>query len=159
MSESGGRRIKRALHFDVSSIRFMTDDEVEHFKRFNLLKDYINDKFETLAEYNRAVAVDADVNRRRLTNIGTFRAYAWNYLRNHPAIHKDMTLLVRQLAPGPQGLPLEIYCFTNSTVWAEYEGIQADVFDHLIAIVAEFGLKLFQEPAGSDIAELRVAAR
>ena len=154
MSESGGRRIKRALHFNLSSIRFMTDEEVEHFKRFNLLTDYIDDKFASLAEYNDGVAVEADVNRRRLTNIGTFRAYAWNYLSNHPAIHKRMTLLVRQLPPGPQGLPLEIYCFTNTTVWAEYEGVQGDIFDHLIAIVPEFGLKLFQEPAGSDIAGL-----
>jgi miniconductance mechanosensitive channel len=156
MSESGGRRIKRAVHFDLSSIRFMTEEEVEHFKRFNLLKKYIDDKFESLAEYNRGVAVDADVNRRRLTNIGTFRAYAWNYLSNHPAINKNMTLLVRQLAPGPQGLPLEIYCFTSTTAWADYEGIQGDIFDHLIAIVPEFGLRLFQEPTGNDIAGINL---
>ncbi len=154
MSESGGRRIKRPLTIDVSSIRFLSDDELEHFKRFTLLKDYIADKLETLAEYNARVEIDADVNRRRLTNIGTFRAYAWNYLRNHPAIHGNMTLLVRQLAPGPKGLPLEIYCFTNTTAWGEYEGIQADVFDHLIAIVPDFGLRLYQEPAGSDVLAL-----
>ncbi len=154
MSQSGGRRIKRALHFDVSSVRFMSDDEVERFKRFNLLKDYIDDKFAALADYNRNVEVDADVNRRRLTNIGTFRAYVWNYLRNHPSIREDMTLLVRQLPSGPQGLPLEIYCFTNTTAWADYEGIQADIFDHLIAIVPDFGLKLFQQPAGSDLSGL-----
>ena len=94
------------------------------------------------------------MNRRRLTNIGTFRAYARNYLGNHPSIHKNMTLLVRQLAPGSQGLPLEIYCFTNTTAWADYEGIQADIFDHLVAIVPEFGLRLFQEPAGSDLTGL-----
>ena len=155
MSESGGRRIKRALHFDLSSVRFMKKAEVERFKRFTLLKDYIDDKFAALAEYNRNVEVDADVNRRHLTNIGTFRAYAWNYLRNHPSIHKNMTLLVRQLPSGPQGLPIEIYCFTNTTAWADYEGIQADIFDHLIAIVPEFGLRLFQEPAGSDVTALR----
>ena len=151
MSRSGGRRIKRSLHFDLSSVRFMNDDEVSRFTRFNLLKDYIDEKFSALAEYNSNVAVNADVNRRRLTNIGTFRAYAWNYLRNHPSIREDMTLLVRQLPSGPQGLPIEIYCFTNTTAWADYEGIQADIFDHLIAIVAEFGLRLFQEPAGSDV--------
>ena len=95
------------------------------------------------------------MNRRRLTNVGTFRAYAWNYLRNHPAIHENMTLLVRQLAPGPKGLPLEIYCFTTTTAWGEYESIQADVFDHLIAIVPDFGLRLYQEPAGSDVLALR----
>lgn len=155
MSESGGRRIKRPLTIDVSSIRFLTDAELEHFKRFTLLKDYIADKLESLAEYNANVEIDADVNRRRLTNVGTFRAYAWNYLRNHPAIHGDMTLLVRQLAPGPHGLPIEIYCFTNTTAWSEYEGIQADVFDHLIAIVPDFGLRLYQEPAGSDVLALK----
>ena len=136
----------------------MTDEEVEHFRRFNLLKDYIDEKFASLAEYNSGVEVEADVNRRRLTNIGTFRAYARTYLGNHPDNHKNMTLLVRQLASGPQGLPLEIYCFTNTTVWGEYEGIQGDIFDHLIAIVPEFGLRLYQEPAGSDIAAIGVAA-
>ena len=152
MSETGGRRIKRALHFDLSSIRFMSDEEVARFKRFNLLKDYIDEKFAALADYNRNVEVDADANRRRLTNIGTFRAYVRNYLRNHPQIHKNLTLLVRQLPSGPQGLPLEIYCFTSTTAWADYEGIQADIFDHLVAIVPDFGLRLFQEPAGSDLA-------
>ncbi|MEO1247206.1 MAG: mechanosensitive ion channel domain-containing protein [Pseudomonadota bacterium] len=155
MSRSGGRRIKRALHIDLSSIRFQTGEEVEHFKRFTLLKDYIDDKFAALAEYNSDVAVDADVNRRRLTNVGTFRAYALNYLRNHPSIHKDMTLLVRHLQPGPQGLPIELYCFTNTTAWGAYEGIQSDVFDHLIAILPEFGLAPFQEPTGLDVTSLR----
>ena len=154
MSESGGRRIKRSLTLDLASVRFLTDAELEHFKRFTLLKDYIAGKLESLAKYNAEVAVDADVNRRRLTNVGTFRAYAWNYLHKHPAIHSDMTLLVRQLAPGPQGLPLEIYCFTTTTAWGEYEGIQADLFDHLIAIVPEFGLRLYQQPAGNDLLAL-----
>ncbi len=156
MSQSGGRRIKRAIHIDVSSIRFQTDDEVEHFKRFALLHDYVDDKERELADYNTALEtpVDDAVNQRRLTNIGTFRAYAFNYLRNHPNIHKGMTLLVRQLAPGPEGLPIEIYCFTNTTAWARYEDIQADVFDHLLAIVPEFGLRLFQKPAGADFAKL-----
>jgi len=99
--------------------------------------------------------VDAEVNRRRLTNAGTFRAYAYNYLKNHPRIHDGMTLIVRQLSPGPEGLPLEIYCFTNTTAWAEYEDIQSDIFDHLLAIVPEFGLRLYQKPAGSDLANLK----
>ena len=99
--------------------------------------------------------MDEAVNRRRLTNIGTFRAYAYNYLKNHPKIDKGATLMVRQLGPGPEGLPLEIYCFTNTTVWAVYEGIQSDIFDHLLAIVPEFGLRLYQKPAGSDLANLR----
>jgi len=159
MSESGGRRIKRSLYFDVSSIRFQSDEEIEHFRRFVLLAGYIDDKRRELAEYNARLdgEVAEDVNRRRLTNIGTFRAYAFNYLKNHPRIRQDLTLIVRQLPAGPDGLPLEIYCFTNTTAWAEYEGIQSDIFDHLIAIVPEFGLRLFQQPAGADVAALRAA--
>ena len=157
MSQSGARRIKRALFIDVSSIRFQTQDEVDHFTRFALLKDYIGDKEQELVDYNSGLKeeVGADVNRRRLTNAGTFRAYAFNYLKNHPRIHDGMTLIVRQLSPGPEGLPLEIYCFTNTTEWADYEDIQSDIFDHLLAIVPEFGLRLFQKPAGSDLANLK----
>ena len=157
MSQSGGRRIKRCIFLDVSSIRFQTQDEVDHFTRFALLKDYIKNKDQDLAAYNTGLAteVDANVNRRRLTNVGTFRAYAYSYLKNHPKIHNDMTLIVRQLAPGPEGLPLEIYCFTKTTEWVAYEDIQSDIFDHLLAIVPEFGLRLFQKPAGSDLANLK----
>jgi len=142
---------------DVSSIRIQTDDEVDHFTRFALLGDYIKEKERELDEYNAGLTteVDAEVNRRRLTNIGTFRAYAFNYLKNHPRIDQNMTLMVRQLAPGPEGLPLEIYCFTNTTEWAVYEDIQSDIFDHLLAIVPEFGLRLFQKPAGSDLQSLK----
>ena len=159
MSQSGGRRIKRAIYLDVNSIRFQTVEEIEHFKRFALLKNYIAGKEQELADYNASLehTVDDAVNRRRLTNIGSFRAYAVNYLKNRPDLHKGMTLMVRQLAPGPEGLPLEIYCFTNTTAWADYEGIQADIFDHLLAIVPEFGLRLYQKPAGSDLADLAVA--
>jgi miniconductance mechanosensitive channel len=157
MSQSGGRRIKRCVFLDVSSIRFQTRDEVDHFTRFALLKDYIKDKEQELTDYNAGLAseVDAEVNRRRLTNVGTFRAYAYNYLKNHPKIHAGMTLIVRQRAAGPEGLPLEIYCFTNTTEWAIYEDIQSDIFDHLLAIVPEFGLRLYQKPAGSDLANLK----
>ena len=157
MSQSGARRIKRAIHIDVSSIRFQTQDEVDHFTRFALLKDHVGNKEQELADYNAglSIEVDSEVNRRRLTNVGTFRAYAYNYLKNHPKIHKGMTLIVRQLSPGPEGLPLEIYCFTNTTEWAVYEDIQSDIFDHLLAIVPEFGLRLFQKPAGSDLANLK----
>ena len=157
MSQTGARRIKRAIFIDVSSIRFQTQDEVDHFTRFALLKDYVMSKEQELADYNAELAteVDAEVNKRRLTNIGTFRAYAYNYLKNHPSVHKGMTLIVRQLSPGPEGLPLEIYCFTNTTEWAVYEDIQSDIFDHLLAIVPEFGLRLFQKPAGSDLANLK----
>jgi miniconductance mechanosensitive channel len=157
MSQSGARRVKRAIFVDVSSIRFHTQDEVDHFTRFALLKDYIKNKEQELADYNEGLAteVDSEVNRRRLTNVGTFRAYAYNYLKNHPKIHKGMTLIVRQLGPGPEGLPLEVYCFTNTTEWAVYEDIQSDIFDHLMAIVPEFGLRMYQKPAGSDLANLK----
>ncbi len=157
MSQTGARRIKRAIFVDVSSIRFQTQDEVDHFRRFALLKDYIENKEKDLADYNDGleIEVEAEVNRRRLTNVGTFRAYAYNYLKNHPKIHEGMTLIVRQLGPGPEGLPLEIYCFTNTTEWAAYEDIQSDIFDHLLAIVPEFKLRLYQKPAGSDLANLK----
>ena len=156
MSMSGGRRIKRALHLDTSSIRFMTDAEVERFREFALLREYIGRKEQELDEYNAGLGVEvkADVNQRRLTNVGTFRAYVLQYLRHHGRIHQDMTLLVRQLPPGPEGLPIEIYCFTNTTAWSAYEDIQSDIFDHFLAIVPEFGLRLYQKPSGADVTAL-----
>lgn len=156
MSESGGRRIKRALHLDVSSIRFLTPAEVERFKGFALLADYIEGKEKELADYNAGLPGkrDAQVNLRRLTNVGTFRAYVFNYLKHHPKVHQHMTLLVRQLQPGPTGLPIEVYAFSNDTAWAVYEGVQADIFDHLLAIVPEFGLSVFQQPSGRDLRNL-----
>ncbi len=156
MSASGGRRIKRAIYLDASSIHFLREDEVQRSKRFLLLEDYIGDKELELADYNRklegltAAEREAAVNMRRLTNIGTFRAYTRRYLLQHPRIRQDMTLLVRQLSPGPEGIPIELYCFTTTTEWGEYEDIQADIFDHLLAIVPEFGLRLFQRPAGTE---------
>jgi miniconductance mechanosensitive channel len=151
MSESGGRRMKRALNIDLRSIRFLTEKEITELKRIDLLKDYLERKQKELAEHNTRLRIDetVPVNGRRLTNIGTFRAYVEAYVRRHPALHQEgMTLLVRQLAPSPQGLPIEVYAFTKSTVWAEYEAIQADVFDHLIAAVPHFGLKVHQEVSG-----------
>lgn len=156
MSESGGRRIKRALFIDMQSIRFLEDEDVERFEKFYLLKDYIAFKKKELAEYNASRVGDTSLvaNARRLTNIGTFRAYVTRYLRDHPKVHKDMTLMVRQLNPTPDGLPLEIYVFSNDVAWVSYEGIQADIFDHIIAIVPEFGLRVFQAPSGHDLAAL-----
>lgn len=159
MSESGGRRIKRAIHIDVASVRFLTREEVAHFRRFALIKDYIDDKESELRAYNEGLTVptEDDVNLRRLTNVGTLRAYIYRYLKHHPKVHKDMTLLVRQLASSATGLPIEIYCFTNTTAWNEYEGIQADIFDHLFAILPEFGLRAFQQPSGADINRLTLS--
>jgi miniconductance mechanosensitive channel len=155
MSESGGRRIKRSLLIDQGTIRFLSDAETAEFERFYLLRDYLAGKRAELSaeieKLDEPAAQSSAVNRRRLTNVGTFRAYVFEYLRNHPAINPDATLLVRQLPPGPQGLALEIYCFTRTTEWNAYEDIQSDIFDHIIAITPEFGLRLFQEPAGADI--------
>lgn len=154
MQESGGRRIKRSVHIDVSTIRFLTDEEIEHFGRFHLLKDYIAEKKAELEEHNRQLADHPDViaNVRRLTNVGTLRAYLMAYLRQNTRIHKEMTFLVRQLQPTSEGLPLEIYVFVNDVRWAVYEGVQADVFDHVFAIAPEFGLRIFQSPSGNDFA-------
>ena len=157
MAKSGGRRIKRSINVDLNSIRFLTDDEVRRFKEFALLKDYIEAKEDELQAYNEALNSpgESGVNLRRLTNIGTFRAYIYNYLKHHPKVHDQMTLMVRQLQAGAEGQPIEIYCFSNDTEWAAYEGIQADIFDHVGAIVPEFGLRLYQKPAGADLAGLR----
>jgi miniconductance mechanosensitive channel len=158
MSESGGRRIKRCVYIDLNSIRFLNEEELERFKRVALLKDYIAAKEAELARENADLTGSANANLRRLTNVGTFRAYVRNYLEHHPKIHSKMTLLVRQLDPGPQGLPLEIYAFTNTTDWSDYEAIQADIFDHLMAIIGEFGLNLYQLPSGEDFTKLGHAA-
>ena len=157
MSESGGRRIKRAIKLDVNTIRYLTEEEIERLSRYEVLRAYMKQKREALSEHTEeSDGADSDVipERRRLTNIGTFRAYVFNYLKAHPTIHDGMTLLVRQLAPGPQGVPIEIYCFSNDTDWGNFEDLQGDIFDHLFALLPEFGLRAFQEPAGSDFAKL-----
>ncbi|MFA5591879.1 MAG: mechanosensitive ion channel domain-containing protein [Micavibrio sp.] len=148
MTEAGGRRIKRAIYLDQNSIRFLTAEEKKHLGKFKLLQDYLAEKQQEIDEWNAQIAAGDDVGRlinsRRLTNIGTFRAYVIQYLRHHAGINQNMTMLVRQLAPGPEGLPLEIYTFTSDIRWAFYEGIQADIFDHLYSIMGEFGLRPFQ---------------
>lgn len=153
MYGAGGRRIKRSVFIDVESIRFLTREEIERLRNFALLKGYIDAKQSELEEHNRRVAPGTSeaVNLRRLTNIGTFRAYVFNYVRSHPGINKDLTLMVRQLAPGAGGLPLEIYAFTSDTAWEAYENTQGDIFDHVLAVTGEFGLHLFQNPTGQDI--------
>ncbi|MDO9431987.1 MAG: mechanosensitive ion channel [Phenylobacterium sp.] len=161
MFDTGGRRIKRALLIDQTSVRFLSPVERATLKKFTLIDEYL-DRKQVELERSNAALVEAgcdQVNTRRVTNIGTFRAYVLAYLKSHTAIAQHMTLLVRQLEPGPQGLPLEIYAFTNTTAWADYEAIQADIFDHLIAILPEFGLQLFQDPGGQDIARLISAER
>ena len=152
MSEAGGRRIKRALYIDQKSVHFLAPEEEQRMRRFRLIEDYWEDKERELGAWNARFGEGADrINTRRLTNLGTFRAYAERYLRNHPAVRQDMTLIVRQLQPGENGIPLEIYCFTNDTRWAVYEGIQSDIFDHLLAILAEFDLRVFQSSSDAPL--------
>jgi miniconductance mechanosensitive channel len=159
MSLSGGRRIKRALFVDIRTVRFLRDEEIERFSELALLRDYVREKLRQIREHNAASERPPDRNAeaRRLTNLGTFRAYIERYLRADPRIHEGMTLIVRQLPPGPTGVPIELYCFTKTTVWSEYEGVQSDLFDHFLAIAPEFGLQVFQSPSGTDVARLREA--
>ncbi|MBB4076961.1 miniconductance mechanosensitive channel [Bartonella fuyuanensis] len=152
MQESGGRRIKRSLFIDQSSIRFLTEEEKKYLSRFNLLENYFTQKIAELDQWNAQIDKNHDIlaNTRRLTNIGTFRAYVFSYLQQHRNINPNMTLMARQLPPTENGLPLEIYCFTNTTIWREYEQIQGDIFDHLYSILPCFGLRVFQNPNGYD---------
>ncbi|GIQ70790.1 mechanosensitive ion channel family protein [Xylanibacillus composti] len=153
MQEAGGRRIKRSLYVDMTSISFCSAEMIEQFKQIRYLKDYIVNKEQEIEAYHREHEIDdsSEVNGRRLTNIGTYRIYISRYLENHPKIHKNLTSMVRQLAPGEYGLPLEIYTFTNDIRWGEYEAIQADIFDHIIAVAPKFGLRVFQNPTGHDM--------
>ena len=155
MSASGGRRIKRSLNIDTTSIHFLDEREQQRLIQARLLKPYMDSRHQEISEWNQQNAADHSVlNLRKMTNIGTFRAYLQEYLRNHPRLRKDMTMMVRQLAPDANGLPIEIYCFTSTVVWAEYESIQADIFDHIFAVVDEFGLRIHQSPTGNDIRSL-----
>lgn len=152
MQTSGGRRIKRSLFIDSTSISFCTEEMIERFKNIQYLTDYITRREHEIEEYNMKHDINRSnpVNGRALTNVGVFRAYISNYLQKHPGINQDMTLMVRQLAPTENGLPLEIYAFTNDVRWDVYETTQADIFDHLFAVAPEFGLRLFQNPSGHD---------
>ncbi len=159
MAQAGGRRIKRPLLIDQNSVGFLRDGEVENLRRFSVLGDYLDEKDKELREWNAALEADGKppVNMRRQTNIGAFRAYIVAYLKGREDVSDILTLMARQLEPTPQGLPLEVYCFAATTAWKDYEYIQSDIFDHLIAILPEFGLRLFQAPAGSDLVALRPA--
>ncbi|QMD48948.1 mechanosensitive ion channel family protein [Citrobacter freundii] len=155
MSASGGRRIKRSISIDATSIHFLDEDERQRLHKAHLLKPYLTTRHQEIDEWNQQLDVPESVlNHRQMTNIGTFRAYLNEYLRHHPRIRKDMTLMVRQLAPDDHGLPIEIYAFTNTVVWLEYESIQADIFDHIFAVIEEFGLRIHQSPTGNDIRAL-----
>lgn len=157
MSESGGRRIKRTLRLDASSVRFLEESDIAYLSNIALLRPYLQGKRAALTECNSQAQAELGekgafpANQRRLTNIGTFRAYIEAYLRSNPRIHQAMTLMVRALEPTPEGVPIEVYCFTASTAWGAYESIQGDIFDHLLSILPEFGLRLYQSPTGNDL--------
>ena len=156
MQNSGGRRIKRSLFIDKNSISFCSEEMINNFKNIHYLSEYVTHRESEIAEYNTRNKINHSnrVNGRALTNIAVFRAYINNYLHHHPGINQEMTLMVRQLAPTENGLPLEIYAFTNDTQWAVYETVQADIFDHLFAVAAEFGIHLFQNPTGNDFKKM-----
>ena len=142
MEESGGRRIKRSVNIDVSSIHYLSDAELATLGSSQLLRRYMEKKLAELAEYNANRASDLD--ERRLTNIGTFREYMEQWIESNPDINQDMPHMVRQLQPGPTGLPLEIYCFSAKQRWIDYENVQSDLFDHVYAVMPLFNLRAFQ---------------
>ena len=152
MTESGGRRVKRSVNIDMNSVRFCTPQMLDKYRRIKLLADYIDQTEQVIKAYNAEQEIDNSVlvNGRRQTNLGVFRAYLSAYLHNLPGVRDDMTLLVRHLQPTDHGIPIELYFFTRTTEWGAYEKIQADVFDHLLAIVPEFDLRVFQSPTGAD---------
>jgi miniconductance mechanosensitive channel len=159
MQESQGRRIKRAIHIDMNTIRFCTPEMIERFSKIRYISDYMQSKNKEIETYNTERGIEAQdaTNARRLTNIGTFRAYVYAYLQNHPMINTDMTFLIRQLAPAQHGLPLEVYVFCKDKIWANYEAIQSDIFDHLLSIAGEFDLRVYQYPSGTDLLQLAPA--
>ncbi len=158
MQESGGRRVKRSINIDMNSVRFCTPEMLEKFRKIALLTEYVDTKQQELETYNKEHNIDGSilVNGRRQTNLGVFRAYLVNYLKSNPDVNKDLTCMVRQLQPTEKGIPMELYFFAATTVWIPYEGIQADVFDHILAILPKFGLQVFQEVSGSDLRHLRI---
>ncbi|MFT6006776.1 MAG: miniconductance mechanosensitive channel [Pseudoalteromonas tetraodonis] len=156
MQDSGGRRIKRSIFLDVNSISFCNEEQLARYSKVDYIKEYLESKRAELEQYNaeHANAQESLVNGRRITNVGTFRAYILAYIENHPQINKKLTVLVRQLAPSEAGLPIEIYAFSSEKNWIKYEAIQADIFDHLFAVANEFDLRVFQKPSGSDFSQI-----
>lgn len=157
MSESGARRIKRNIHIDITSIRHLDEGLADSLREIDLIHDFMVKRQAEIDANNekRGIQGASKLNGRRQTNVGLYRKYVEFYLNNHPGIHHDFTLMVRQLQPTTEGLPIEVYCFTNTIVWQEYEGIMADIFDHLYAATRHFDLALFQSPTGADIRSLK----
>lgn len=156
MRESGGRRVKRSVNIDMNSVRFCTPEMLEKYKRIGLLKPYIEETERRVARFNKENHIDDSVlvNGLRQTNLGVFRAYLTAYLKSIPEVNTELTCMVRQLQPTETGIPLELYFFSSVKDWVPYEGIQADVFDHVLAVVPEFDLRIFQNPTGADFRKL-----
>lgn len=152
MQETGSRRIARSIYVNQSTVKFASPELIEKFKKIHLLKQYIVKKEKEVFDYNEQLKADTSLvsNGRKITNIGTFRAYLVEYLNNHPKINKDLTILVRQLDPTASGIPIQIYAFSSDIEWVNYEGIQSDIFDHVLAVIPQFELELFQSPSGTD---------
>ena len=161
MSESGGRRIKRAINIDMQSIRLCDDEMLTRFRKIQHVSEYLERKAREIADWNTERGVDTSlpINGRRLTNVGTFRAYIAAYLRHHPMVNDQMTFLVRQLAPSAVGLPIEIYVFSRDQEWSNYEDIQSDIFDHILAVAPEFDLRIYQSPSGGDVRDVMAGQR
>ena len=155
MSDSGGRRIKRSINIDMNSVKFCNHELIEKFKAVNLISEYINTKLSAIDKHNSELNIESLINGRALTNVGTYRAYIKAYLKNNKHIHNEMTFLVRQLSPTEKGLPIEIYVFSNNTNWIEYEEIQSDIFDHLLSILNQFELKIYQYPSANDLSRIK----
>lgn len=155
MFEGGGRRIKRSVLIDQTSIRFLDQELLDHLAKIELLQDYLGSRVKEIEEHNKRHNIHASVvNGRHLTNVGTFRAYLVAYLKAHQEINQELIMIVRQLEPTPQGLPMEIYAFTKDVGWVNHEGVASDVFDHILAIVSEFDLRVFQVPSGHDLTNM-----
>jgi len=153
MQEAGGRRICRSVFIDMHSIRFLSQEDTARLCRAQLLSPYIREKLAEIEQYNHQQGIDPDspISARRLTNVGTFRAYLDAYIKSHPGIHQNMISMIRQLQPTEKGLPIQVYAFTKDTAWVAHEGVQADIFDHILAVVEEFGLRVHQFPSGTDV--------
>lgn len=159
MSESGGRRIVRSIDIDQTSVRFLTKEEIERLRGLAILNDYLDEKLSEIGEWNQHLKEEgrSPINYRAVTNLGTFRAYMQSYIDNHPKVHKGMSAMARQLQPTPTGIPMQVYCFSNDIAWANYEDIQGSIFEHLLAILPEFGLRVVQQPTGNDVQNIAKA--
>jgi len=156
MEESDGRRIKRSINIDMKSIRFCDEQMLDKFSQFRLISNYVVERQKEISDFNKSLGINNDLvpNGRRQTNLGVFRKYLEEYLKNNPNINQDMTLVVRHLQPSETGIPIEIYLFSKDKELNGYEGIQADIFDHILAVIPEFDLRVFQSPSGNDIKDL-----